>query len=160
VILTGNEVFVRVSGYELDALVGKPHNIIRHPDVPRAVFRLLWDYLEAGRVFAGFRTWPATAATTGWWPVVIQTATSPSALPPAPIGVVRTYADAGRERAAGDRQDGCAPRPSLVAAPRKGIRRRQPTHVRCRTSRRSHPARYAGLGVGHGLGQPGHRTVS
>lgn len=54
VILTGNEVFVRVSGYEMTELVGKPHNIIRHPDMPRAVFRLLWDYLESGRVFAGF----------------------------------------------------------------------------------------------------------
>lgn len=54
VILTGNDVFVRVSGYALDELVGKPHNIIRHPDMPRAVFRLLWDYLDRNATFAGY----------------------------------------------------------------------------------------------------------
>ena len=49
VITFGNDIFVRVSGYPLVDMVGKPHNIIRHPDMPRAVFRLFWDYLQAGR---------------------------------------------------------------------------------------------------------------
>ena len=48
VILSGNDVFVRVSGYSREALVGTAHNIIRHPDIPQAVFKLLWDYLDAG----------------------------------------------------------------------------------------------------------------
>lgn len=46
VIRMGNAVFARVSGYSLAELVGQPHNIIRHPDMPRVVFRLLWDYLR------------------------------------------------------------------------------------------------------------------
>jgi aerotaxis receptor len=54
VILSGNDVFVRVSGYDLAGLIGKPHNIIRHPDMPRAVFHLLWDYLNRNAPFAGY----------------------------------------------------------------------------------------------------------
>ena len=48
-----NEVFCRVSGYTEAELLGQPHSIIRHPDMPRAVFKLLWDTLLAGReIFA------------------------------------------------------------------------------------------------------------
>lgn len=54
IIQSGNDVFVRVSGYSIENLIGKPHNIIRHPDVPRAVFKLLWDYLNDGKTFAGY----------------------------------------------------------------------------------------------------------
>ena len=49
VILQGNSVFVRVSGYRLDELIGAPHNTVRHPDMPGGVFRLIWDGLAAGR---------------------------------------------------------------------------------------------------------------
>lgn len=51
VITSGNSVFVRVSGYRGDELVGHAHNVIRHPDMPRAAFRLLWRELQAGRAF-------------------------------------------------------------------------------------------------------------
>lgn len=54
IILSGNDVFVRVSGYAREKLVGQAHNIIRHPDIPQAVFKLLWDYLDAGKPFAGY----------------------------------------------------------------------------------------------------------
>lgn len=54
VITSGNDVFVRVSGYPRETLVGAAHNIIRHPDMPRAVFALLWSYLHQGRPFAGY----------------------------------------------------------------------------------------------------------
>jgi len=47
-------VFARVSGYSFEKLVGQPHNIIRHPDMPRAVFKLLWDHLHAGKLIAAF----------------------------------------------------------------------------------------------------------
>jgi len=40
-----NDKFIDISGYGDSELIGKPHNIIRHPDMPRAVFRLLWDTL-------------------------------------------------------------------------------------------------------------------
>lgn len=54
VITFGNDVFVRVSGYPRETLKGAPHSIIRHPDVPRAVFKLLWDTLQAGRPIAAY----------------------------------------------------------------------------------------------------------
>ena len=53
VIFSGNDVFVRVSGYGRSELVGRPHNIIRHPEMPRAVFRLIWSRLLAGQPVAG-----------------------------------------------------------------------------------------------------------
>jgi PAS domain S-box-containing protein len=53
VITYANEVFCRMAAMEEAELLGKPHNIIRHPDMPRCVFKLLWDTLEARReIFA------------------------------------------------------------------------------------------------------------
>jgi len=54
IITSGNSVFVRVSAYGRDELVGRAHNIVRHPDMPCAVFQVLWDYLEAGRPIAAY----------------------------------------------------------------------------------------------------------
>jgi PAS domain S-box-containing protein len=48
VITYANDVFLRLSAYPEDQVVGQPHNIIRHPDMPRCVFKLLWDTLRAG----------------------------------------------------------------------------------------------------------------
>lgn len=50
----GNDVFARTSGYGLDELIGRPHNVIRHPDMPRSAFKLLWDELLAGRAVATY----------------------------------------------------------------------------------------------------------
>lgn len=48
-----NRVFCNIAGYTEAELLGKPHNLIRHPDMPRGVFKLLWERLEAGHeVFA------------------------------------------------------------------------------------------------------------
>jgi len=49
VISYANDTFLRVSGYRLDQVMGQPHSIIRHPDMPRAVFKLLWDTLATGQ---------------------------------------------------------------------------------------------------------------
>ncbi|MGY1801769.1 PAS domain-containing protein [Blastococcus sp. SYSU D00922] len=49
VITYANDVFLRVSGYAMADVVGHPHNLIRHPDMPRAVFALLWETLAARR---------------------------------------------------------------------------------------------------------------
>lgn len=46
-----NEAFVNVSGYEEYELVGQPHNIIRHPDMPKVIFKLLWKNLLNGKDF-------------------------------------------------------------------------------------------------------------
>ena len=47
-ILFGNSVFQKISHYSWAELCRRPHNIIRHPDMPRAVFWLLWDTIEKG----------------------------------------------------------------------------------------------------------------
>ena len=53
VITYANDVFLRVSGYGVEEVLGRPHNLVRHPDMPRAVFKLLWDTLGRGEeVFA------------------------------------------------------------------------------------------------------------
>jgi PAS domain S-box-containing protein len=49
VITYANDVFLRISRYELDEVLGRPHNLIRHPEMPRAVFALLWQTLSKGR---------------------------------------------------------------------------------------------------------------
>ncbi len=52
-ITYANDVFLRVSGYSEAELLGKPHNIVRHPDMPRCVYKLLWERIQAGReIFA------------------------------------------------------------------------------------------------------------
>ncbi|HWJ66812.1 MAG TPA: PAS domain-containing protein [Nocardioides sp.] len=48
-----NDLFVDISGYRESDLLGKPHNIIRHPEMPRAVFELLWRQISSGtEIFA------------------------------------------------------------------------------------------------------------
>ncbi len=54
VIQHGNEVFVRISGYTESELLGSPHSIIRHPDMPRCVFQLLWDTIRDGKSIAAY----------------------------------------------------------------------------------------------------------
>jgi aerotaxis receptor len=54
IIRASNEVFVRVSGHPREALDGHAHNVVRHPDTPRAIFRLFWDSLRAGRPIAAY----------------------------------------------------------------------------------------------------------
>lgn len=48
-----NDVFCRVSEMTTSEVIGQPHSIIRHPDMPRSVFKLLWDTIQAGNeIFA------------------------------------------------------------------------------------------------------------
>ena len=49
-----NREFCRISGYERKELLREPHRIIRHPDMPRGVFKLFWQTLQAGDEFNGF----------------------------------------------------------------------------------------------------------
>ncbi|WP_193368366.1 PAS domain-containing protein [Pelagibius marinus] len=52
-ITYANDVFLRVAGYTEEEILGQPHNLIRHPDMPHSVFKLLWDTIEAGEeIFA------------------------------------------------------------------------------------------------------------
>lgn len=43
----GNEVFVQISGYEREVMIGAPHSIIRHPAMPRSIFQLFWETIQA-----------------------------------------------------------------------------------------------------------------
>jgi aerotaxis receptor len=48
-----NPSFVEVSGFEENELIGKPHNIVRHPDMPPAAFADLWQTLQSGQPWTG-----------------------------------------------------------------------------------------------------------
>ena len=48
-----NDVFCTVCGYTAAEMIGQPHSIIRHPDMPKITFKLLWDNLKLGNNFAG-----------------------------------------------------------------------------------------------------------
>ena len=48
-----NESFLNICHFKEEEVLGQPHNIIRHPDMPKAVFRLLWDTLKKGDEFFG-----------------------------------------------------------------------------------------------------------
>ena len=49
-----NRTFMKVSDFPSIDLIGKPHNVIRHPDMPRGAFRSLWETLKAGNEWFGF----------------------------------------------------------------------------------------------------------
>lgn len=51
IIEYANETFVDVSGFEDYELMGQPHNIIRHPDMPKVIFKVLWENLKNGKNF-------------------------------------------------------------------------------------------------------------
>ncbi|MBI2521689.1 MAG: PAS domain-containing protein [Bdellovibrio sp.] len=54
IIRSGNDVFIKISQYSKDELIGTPHNIIRHPDMPKLVFKVLWDTIKAGKPIAAY----------------------------------------------------------------------------------------------------------
>ena len=43
-----NDYFMEVSGYSKEELIGQPHSILRHPDMPKVIFKLLWETIQAG----------------------------------------------------------------------------------------------------------------
>ncbi len=53
IITYANKKFREVSGYDYKELVGQPHSIVRHPDMPRATFAKMWDTIRSGQVFNG-----------------------------------------------------------------------------------------------------------
>ncbi|MEW8263014.1 MAG: PAS domain S-box protein, partial [Candidatus Thiodiazotropha taylori] len=48
-ITYANRIFMKIAGYAEHELLNVQHNIIRHPDMPRGVFRLLWNVIESGQ---------------------------------------------------------------------------------------------------------------
>lgn len=53
IITYANRKFCEIAGYDKNELIGKNHNIIRHPDMPRIAFKGLWDKLHAGAEWSG-----------------------------------------------------------------------------------------------------------
>jgi len=49
-----NETFAMISGYEADELIGKTHNIVRHPDMPKSIYKDLWETIQSGKSWQGF----------------------------------------------------------------------------------------------------------
>ncbi len=54
VILFANDDFCKIAGYSLEELVGKPHNIVRHSDMPRAAFKDLWETVRREKIWNGY----------------------------------------------------------------------------------------------------------
>ena len=52
-ITYANETFCDISGYNEEELLGKSHNIVRHPDMPTAAFKDLWETIKAGKQWKG-----------------------------------------------------------------------------------------------------------
>jgi PAS domain S-box-containing protein len=44
-----NDYFAEISGYEKEELIGQPHSIVRHPDMPKILFKILWERLQHGQ---------------------------------------------------------------------------------------------------------------
>lgn len=53
-ITYANRTFLDISGYSEQELLGKPHNVVRDPEMPAAIYRLLWEALKASREFVLF----------------------------------------------------------------------------------------------------------
>ena len=54
IITHANDSFIEMSGFTRDELMGQPHYILRHPDMPAPAFKDLWDTVEAGRKWHGY----------------------------------------------------------------------------------------------------------
>ncbi len=54
IIKAGNRVFYRISQYSPEEMIGKPHNIVRHPDMPKIIFKLLWDFIKNKKIIIAY----------------------------------------------------------------------------------------------------------
>ncbi len=54
IITYANDTFAKISGYTPQELIGKPHNILRHPDMPKSVFKELWDTIKEEKPWQGY----------------------------------------------------------------------------------------------------------
>ncbi len=54
IITYANDTFAEISGYSPEELIGRPHNILRHPDMPKSVYKDLWDTIKAEKSWSGY----------------------------------------------------------------------------------------------------------
>ncbi|RDL43574.1 aerotaxis receptor [Marinomonas piezotolerans] len=48
-----NQAFIDISGFNKEELIGSPHNLVRHPDMPPAAFEVMWSHLKQGKPWMG-----------------------------------------------------------------------------------------------------------
>ena len=53
-ILYANNLFCEIAGYTQEELIGEPHNIVRHPDMPKIAFKGLWDDIQSKGFWSGY----------------------------------------------------------------------------------------------------------
>ena len=54
IIRFANDEFCKFAEYKLEELIGKPHNMVRHEDMPKAAFKSLWDTVQKGEIWTGY----------------------------------------------------------------------------------------------------------
>ena len=54
IIKFANEDFCKIAGYTLEELMGQPHNMVRHKDMPKKAFKSLWDTVQKGEIWTGY----------------------------------------------------------------------------------------------------------
>ncbi len=54
IIRFANDDFCKIAGYSLDEMMGKPHNMVRHPDMPKIAFKSLWETVQKGDTWTGY----------------------------------------------------------------------------------------------------------
>lgn len=54
IIRYANDEFCHFAEYSLEELIGQPHNMVRHPDMPKAAFKDLWETVQSGKPWKGF----------------------------------------------------------------------------------------------------------
>lgn len=52
-ITYANDLFCTLTGFAREELIGQPHSIVRHPDVPKATYKEMWDTIKAGGIWTG-----------------------------------------------------------------------------------------------------------
>ena len=53
IVVYANDDFCDIAGYTKEELIGKPHNIVRHEDMPKAAFEDLWKTIQSGKIWNG-----------------------------------------------------------------------------------------------------------
>ncbi len=54
IIIFANDDFCDIAGYKVEELIGSPHNIVRHKDMPKAAFADLWETVKKGDIWTGY----------------------------------------------------------------------------------------------------------
>ncbi len=53
-ILFANNDFCKIAEYEIDELIGNPHSMVRHKDMPKKAFKSLWETVKSGKIWTGY----------------------------------------------------------------------------------------------------------